>query len=82
MNITRILDLTGHNVHAEEDDSSIMWFAEQCLNNGVTLDPHLRHAERTGDHELAHFLRRAKRAIKQAQNRRASNGTSRGDRAT
>jgi hypothetical protein len=70
------LDLTGHNAHAEEDDSSIMWFAEQCLKNGVTLDPHLRHAERTGDHELAHFFRRAQRAIKQAHNRRATNRTS------
>ena len=76
MNTTRILDLSAHNAHAEEDDSSIMWFAEQCLNNVVTLDTHLRHAERTGDHELAHFFRRAQRAIKQAHNRRASNRTS------
>jgi hypothetical protein len=76
MNNTRILDMTGHIAHAEEDDSSIMWFAEQCLNNGVTLDTHVRHAERTGDHELAHFLRRAQRAIKQAHDRRAANRTS------
>ena len=81
MNTTRILDLTGHNARAEENDSSIMWFAQECLNNCVTLETHVRHAERTGDHELALFLRRAQRAIKQAQNQRASNRTSRGDRA-
>ena len=76
MAIAGILDLTDHNAHAEEDVSSIMWFAEQCLNNGVTLDIHLRHAERTGDTELAHFFRRAQRAIEQAHNRQASNRTS------
>ena len=73
MNTTRILDLTVHNTRAEENDSSIMWLAEQCLNNGATLDTHLQHAERTGDSELAHFFRRAQRAIKQAQERRAIN---------
>lgn len=81
MNTSRVLDLTGHNASAEENDSSIMWFAQECLNNGVTLDTHVRHAERTGDHELAQFLRRAQRAIKQAQNRRGNNRASRGDRA-
>jgi hypothetical protein len=73
MNTTRILEPTGPNTCAEEKDSSIMWLAEECLNNGATLDTHLEHAERTGDTELAQFFRRAQRAIKQAHNRRARN---------
>ena len=76
MNTTRILDLTVHNTRAEEHDSSIMWLAEQCLNDGATLDTHLRHAEHTGDTELARFFRRAQRAIKQAHHRRTSNRAS------
>lgn len=72
MNTTRILELTGHNTRAQEKDSSIMWLAEECLNNGATLYAHLEHAERIGDTELAQFFRRVQRAIKQAHNRRAS----------
>ena len=68
MNDAPVLDPTGHDARAETD-SSIMWLAEECLNNGATLDPHLQHAERTGDTELAQFFRRAQRAIKQAHNR-------------
>ena len=40
-------------------DSSIIWFAEECLNNGVRLDSYLRAAEHRGDSQLAEFFRRA-----------------------
>jgi hypothetical protein len=40
-------------------DSNIIWFAEECLNNGVRLERYVRAAERSGDQQLAEFFRRA-----------------------
>ncbi len=40
-------------------DSNIIWFAEECLNNGVRLERYVRAAERAGDQPLADFFRRA-----------------------
>ena len=40
-------------------DSNIIWFAEECLNNGVRLESYVRTAERAGDWQLAAFFRRA-----------------------
>jgi hypothetical protein len=41
-------------------DSSIVWFAEQCLSNDVRLDSLIKGAERAGDTQLAEFFRRAR----------------------
>jgi hypothetical protein len=43
---------------ADSRDSNIIWFAEECLNNGVQLESYVRAAERGGDHQLAEFFRR------------------------
>lgn len=43
----------------EEPNAGLMWFTEECLNNGVPLESYVMHAERIGDHELAMFFRRA-----------------------
>jgi hypothetical protein len=40
-------------------DSNIIWFAEECLNNGIRLDGFVRAAESRGDSQLADFFRRA-----------------------
>jgi hypothetical protein len=40
-------------------DSSIIWFAEECLNNSVSLEGYVRAAERARDPQLADFFRRA-----------------------
>jgi hypothetical protein len=40
-------------------DSNIIWFAEECLNNGVRLESYVRAAERAGDRQLADFFRAA-----------------------
>jgi hypothetical protein len=37
----------------------MIWFAEECLNNGVRLGSYVRAAERAGDSQLAEFFRRA-----------------------
>jgi hypothetical protein len=44
---------------ADTSDSNIIWFAEECLNNGVRLESYVRAAERGGDWQLADFFRRA-----------------------
>jgi hypothetical protein len=43
----------------QDRDSSIAWFAEQCLSNDVRLESLIRSAERAGDRQLAEFFRRA-----------------------
>jgi hypothetical protein len=43
----------------KREDSNIIWFAEECLNNGVRLDNYVRAAEHRGDSQLAEFFRRA-----------------------
>ncbi len=48
-------------------DSNIIWFAEECLNNGVRLDDMVRAAERRGDSQLADFFRRALVEMRQVQ---------------
>ena len=40
-------------------DPSIVWFAEECLNNSVPLEGYVRAAERAHDRQLAEFFRRA-----------------------
>ena len=54
------------NLHArpqleseDEPDAGLIWFTEECMNNGVPLERYVAHAERIGDHELASFFRRA-----------------------
>jgi hypothetical protein len=42
-------------------DSNIIWFADECLNNGVRLERYVQSAERGGDLQLADFFRRALR---------------------
>jgi hypothetical protein len=42
-----------------EADAGLVWFTEECMNNGAPLDRYIAHAERIGDHELAAFFRRA-----------------------
>jgi hypothetical protein len=48
-------------------DSSIVWFAEQCLSNEVRLDALIKGAERAGDAQLAEFFRRAREASRQPE---------------
>lgn len=43
----------------EEFNAGLMWFAEECMNNGVPVESYVKHAEQIGDHELATFFRRA-----------------------
>jgi hypothetical protein len=43
----------------DREDSNIIWFAEECLNNGVHLESYVRAAEGRGDSQLAEFFRRA-----------------------
>ena len=40
-------------------DSNIIWFAEECQNNGIRLDGFVDAAESRGDSQLADFFRRA-----------------------
>jgi hypothetical protein len=42
-----------------EAHSGLVWFAEECLNNGAPLERYIVHAESIGDRELATFFRRA-----------------------
>lgn len=49
-----------------EPHSGLVWFAEECKNNGAPLERYIVHAESIGDRELATFFRRAL-----AQSRRA-----------
>ena len=53
---TRIL-YTGRE--SDRKDSNLIWFAEECQNNGVRLDGFVRAAETRGDSQLAEFFRRA-----------------------
>jgi hypothetical protein len=43
----------------EETNRGLIWFTEECMNNGVPLESYVEHAERIGDRELATFFRRA-----------------------
>jgi hypothetical protein len=45
-----------------DEDSSLIWLAEQCQTNNVRLESLARHAERALDPELAAFFRRAQAA--------------------
>jgi hypothetical protein len=53
---TRIRDTGGE---PRRKDSNIIWFAEECLNNGIRLDGFVYAAESRGDSQLADFFRRA-----------------------
>jgi hypothetical protein len=48
-------------------DSSIVWFAEQCLSNDVRLESLIKGAELAGDVQLAEFFRRAWDASRQPE---------------
>lgn len=48
-------------------DSSIVWFAEQCVSNDVRLDALIKGAERAGDVQLAEFFRQARDAGRQPE---------------
>jgi hypothetical protein len=41
------------------DSTNVIWFAEECLNNGVRLESYVRAAETGGDWQLAAFFQRA-----------------------
>jgi hypothetical protein len=41
-----------------EPDAGLVWFAEECMNNGAPLERYIVNAERIGDRELAAFFRR------------------------
>ena len=43
----------------DEANSGLIWFAEQCMDNGAPLESYVQHAEQIGDRELAMFFRRA-----------------------
>lgn len=43
----------------ERADSSVVWFAEECSRNGVTLEGCIHCAQRSGDLALVAFFRRA-----------------------
>jgi hypothetical protein len=43
----------------ETGDSNLIWFAEECLKNGIRLERYVPAAERAGDRQLADFFRRA-----------------------
>ena len=52
---------TSHRPGREADtrNPGLIWFAEECLNNGVRLERYIDSAERRGDQQLAEFFRRA-----------------------
>lgn len=65
-----------------EKHSGLLWFAEECTNNGAPLESYIAHAETIGDSELATFFRRAlaeSRRVKPGERRRW-NRRGRGDR--
>ena len=62
----RIRDMAGG---PRRKDSNIIWFAEECRNNGIRLDGFIRAAENRGDSQLAEFFRRA-----QAESRNVQGG--------
>ena len=53
---------TGQVTGTKDKDYNIIWFVEQCLSNVLRLDTYVQDAERSGDNELADFLRRAQGA--------------------
>jgi hypothetical protein len=60
----------------------LVWFAEECMNNGAPLESYIIHAESIGDRELATFFRRALAECRRARpgDRRVWARRSRGDR--
>jgi hypothetical protein len=46
------------DMDSTDRDSSIVWFAEQCLSNDIRLEALIKSAERAGDSQLADFFRR------------------------
>jgi hypothetical protein len=63
-----------------EPHSGLVWFAEECMNNGAPLERYIVHAESIGDRELATFFRRALaecRRVRPGDRRRSSRRGSR-----
>ena len=59
----------------QETNPGLIWFTEECLNNGAPLESYIEHAERIGDQELATFFRRAlahSRWVRPADRRRSA----------
>jgi hypothetical protein len=50
---------TGAVTGTADKDYNLVWFLQQCLSNVLRLEIYVQDAERTGDQELADFLRRA-----------------------
>ena len=50
---------TPHTESAEDPNPGLIWFTQECMNNGAPLESYIEHAERLGDHELASFFRQA-----------------------
>ena len=46
-----------------ERHSGLIWFAEECMNNGAPLESYIIHAERIGDRELAEVLPECPRRV-------------------
>jgi len=68
--------------NTSEPHSGLVWFAEECMNNGAPLERYIAHAESIGDRELATFFRRALaegRRVRPGERRR-SRRRARGDR--
>jgi len=53
-----ITTIQGRDAH-QETNPGLVWFTEECMNNGAPLESYIEHAERIGDQELATFFRRA-----------------------
>ena len=67
----------------EETNTGLIWFTEECMNNGAPLESYVEHAERIGDHEMATFFRRAlahSRWVRPGDRRRWSRRSVRADR--
>jgi hypothetical protein len=50
---------TGAVTGTADKDYNLVWFLQRCLSNVLRLEIYVQDAERTGDQELADFLRRA-----------------------
>jgi len=50
---------TGYITGTADKDYNIIWFTEACLSNALRLEVYIQDAERSHDHELADFFRKA-----------------------
>jgi hypothetical protein len=73
---------TNLRLPVAEPNPGLMWFTEECMNNGAPLESYIAQAERIGDHELAAFFRQALAASHRVRpgDRRRWNRRGRSDR--